>query len=88
MANSVQARKRARQPEKHRQLNASQRSMLRTYLKRVVAAIDAGDAGAASEAYKSATPIIDRMAGKGLIHKNKAARHKSRLNARIRALQA
>jgi small subunit ribosomal protein S20 len=88
LANSAQARKRARQAEKHRQLNASQRSMLRTYLKRVVAAIDAGDAGAATEAYKSATPIIDRMAGKGLIHKNKAARHKARLNAKIRALQA
>lgn len=88
MANSAQARKRARQGEKHRQLKASQRSMLRTYMKRVVNAIAAGDANAATEAYKTATPIIDRMAGKGLIHKNKAARHKSRMNARIRALQA
>ena len=88
MANSAQARKRARQGEKHRQLKASQRSMLRTYMKRVVNAIAAGDASAATEAYKTATPIIDRMAGKGLIHKNKAARHKSRMNARIRALQA
>ena len=88
MANSAQARKRARQGEKHRQLKASQRSMLRTYMKRVVNAIAAGDADAATEAYKTATPIIDRMAGKGLIHKNKAARHKSRMNARIRALQA
>lgn len=88
MANSAQARKRARQAEKHRQLNASQRSMLRTYIKRVLGAIDAGDADAATEAYKTATPIIDRMAGKGLIHKNKAARHKARLNARIRAIQA
>jgi small subunit ribosomal protein S20 len=88
VANSAQARKRARQTEKHRQLNASQRSMLRTYLKRVEGALATGDAGAASEAYKTATPIIDRMAGKGLIHKNKAARHKARLNARIRALEA
>jgi small subunit ribosomal protein S20 len=88
VANSAQARKRARQGEKHRQLKASQRSMLRTYMKRVVNAIAAGDANAATEAYKTATPIIDRMAGKGLIHKNKAARHKSRMNARIRALQA
>ncbi|RLA33284.1 MAG: 30S ribosomal protein S20 [Gammaproteobacteria bacterium] len=88
MANSAQARKRARQTEKHRQLNASQRSMLRTYIKRVLGAIDAGDADAAAEAYKTATPIIDRMAGKGLIHKNKAARHKARMNARIRAIQA
>ncbi len=87
MANSAQARKRARQGEKHRQLNASQRSMLRTHMKRVMNAIAAGDAAGASEAYKTATPIIDRMAGKGLIHKNKAARHKSRMNARIRALQ-
>jgi len=88
VANSAQARKRARQTEKHRQLNASQRSMLRTYIKRVLGAIDAGDADAAAEAYKTATPIIDRMAGKGLIHKNKAARHKARMNARIRAIQA
>jgi small subunit ribosomal protein S20 len=88
VANSAQARKRARQAERHRQLNASQRSMLRTRMKRVVNAIAAGDAEAASEAYKTASPIIDRMAGKGLIHKNKAARHKSRMNARIRALQA
>ena len=88
MANSAQARKRARQAEKHRQLNASQRSMLRTYMKRVVNAIAAGDASAAAEAYRTASPIIDRMACKGLIHKNKAARHKSRMNARIRALQA
>lgn len=88
MANSAQARKRARQAEKHRQLNASQRSMLRTYLKRVEGALAAGDSDAATEAYKTASPIIDRMAGKGLIHKNKAARHKARLNARIRAIQA
>ena len=88
MANSAQARKRARQAEKHRQLNASQRSMLRTYLKRVEGALAAGDSDAATEAYKTASPIIDRMAGKGLIHKNKAARHKARLNAKIRALQA
>ena len=60
--------------------------MLRTYIKNVVKAIDGGDKSAAEAAYKSAVPVIDSMAGKGLIHKNKAARHKSRLNARIRAL--
>ena len=49
---------------------------------------DAGDANAATEAYKTATPIIDRMAGKGLIHKNKAARHKSRLNQHVRSMQS
>ena len=86
MANSAQARKRAKQAELHRQRNASQRSTLRTAIKKVAAAINAGDANAAKEAYKTAVPLIDRMAGKGLIHANKAARHKSRLNQHIRAL--
>ena len=86
MANSAQATKRARQAENNRQRNASQRSMLRTAVKKVVAANDAGDADAAKEAYKGAVPLIDRMAGKGLIHANKAARHKSRLNQHIRSL--
>lgn len=62
------------------------RSMLRTYLKKVLKAAAAGDKSQAEQAYKAAVPVIDRMAGKGLIHKNKAARHKSRLNARVRAL--
>ncbi len=86
MANSPQAKKRARQAESNRVRNASQRSMLRTYIKKTVYAIEAGEKTAAEEAYKIAVPIIDRMATKGLIHKNKAARHKSRLNAKIRAL--
>ena len=86
MANSVQARKRARQAEKHRQRNAGIRSEMRTELKKVVTAIGAGDKAAAESALKSATPMLDSLAGKGLIHKNKAARHKSRLNAKIRAL--
>lgn len=86
MANSAQARKRVRQAEKSRGRNASQRSMMRTHLKRVVHAIDAGDKEAAEAAYKAAIPAIDRAAGKGLIHANKAARHKSRLNVRIKAL--
>ena len=84
MANSAQARKRARQAETHRKRNAGQRSMMRTYLKNVVKAIDSGDKKAAEDAYKAAVPVLDQMAGKGLIHKNKAARTKSRLNARIR----
>jgi len=87
LANSAQATKRARQAEKHRKHNASQRSMLRTYLKAVVKAIASGEQAAAQAAYKTAVPIIDRMANKRLIHKNKAARHKSRLNARIFAMQ-
>lgn len=88
MANFPQSRKRARQNVKRRQHNASLRSMVRTYLKKVVAAIDAKDVEAAKTAYTQAVPVIDRMADKGVIHKNKAARHKSRLSARIKALAA
>ncbi|PSS72971.1 30S ribosomal protein S20 [Shewanella algae] len=88
MANSKTAKKRALQSEKRRQHNASRRSMLRTYVKKVIAAIKAGDYKAATEAFAVAQPILDRMATKGLIHKNKAARHKARLNARIKALAA
>lgn len=88
MANSPQARKRARQAEKRRSHNASLRSLVRTNIKRVVAAIRSGDAERAREAYKKAVPVIDRMADKGIIHKNKAARHKSRLNAQIKAQAA
>jgi small subunit ribosomal protein S20 len=86
LANSAQARKRARQAEKHRQQNASRRSAMRTYLKKVLKAIASGDKAAATEAYKAAVPYIDRAANKGLIHANKAARHKSRLNAHIKAM--
>ena len=88
MANSAQAKKRARQNLKARKHNASLRSMVRTYIKRVIAAIAAGEHAAAAEAYKAAVPVIDRMADKGIIHKNKAARHKSRLNAQGKALAA
>ncbi|RLA04247.1 MAG: 30S ribosomal protein S20 [Gammaproteobacteria bacterium] len=84
MANTAQATKRAKQAEKNRQLNASQRSNMRTTIKKVIAAIEAGDRDAAKQAYDSAVPAIDRAAGKGLIHANKAARHKSRLNQHIR----
>jgi small subunit ribosomal protein S20 len=86
LANSAQARKRARQAEKHRQQNAGRRSEMRTELKKVIIAIEAGDKAAAEGAYKTAVPLLDSLAGKGLIHKNKAARHKSRLNAKIHAL--
>jgi small subunit ribosomal protein S20 len=86
LANSPQARKRARQAEKHRVRNAGMRSMMRTHVKKVVYAIEAGDKAAAETAYKDAVPVLDSMARKGLVHKNKAARHKSRLNAQIRAL--
>ncbi len=87
MANSPQARKRARQGETRRRQNASFRSMVRTYIKKVDAAIQGNDYAAATEALNAAVPVIDRMADKGIIHKNKAARHKSRLNTAVKALQ-
>lgn len=86
MANSPQAKKRARQAIKNRNRNASQRSMVRTYLKKVVAAIEEGNKEAATAAYNAAVPVLDRMADKGIFHKNKAARYKSRLNTKIKAL--
>ena len=86
MANSLSARKRARQAEKHRLRNAGQRSHVRTTIKKVLAAIEAGDKSAAEAAYKAAVPAIDRSVAKGLMHRNKAARHKSRLNKHVRSL--
>ena len=88
MANSPQAKKRARQAEKRRNHNASLRSVVRTMIKKVNAAIGSGDAAAARDAYDKAVPVIDRMADKGIIHKNKAARHKSRLSAAIKGMAA
>ena len=61
--------------------------MVRTYIKKVDAAIAGGDQSAASNAYSEAVPVIDSMADKGIIHKNKAARHKSRLNAAVKGMQ-
>lgn len=84
MANSPQSRKRARQAETRRQRNASQRSMVRTSIKKVRSAIASGDANAAAEALDAAVPVIDRMAQRGILHANQAARHKSRLSAGIR----
>ena len=86
MANSVSARKRANQAEQRRQANASRRSMMRTHLKATVAAIAAADKPAAEAAYKKAVPVLDSSATHGLISHNKAARHKSRLNAQIKAM--
>ena len=86
MANSAQAKKRARQNEKRRQHNASLRSMVRTYLKKVDAAIATGVHADAQQAYVSAVPVIDRMADKGIIHKNKAANTKSKLVKHVAAL--
>jgi small subunit ribosomal protein S20 len=86
LANTPSAAKRARQAEQRRARNASRRSILRTYIKKVVRAIEVKDKDAAQAAYSQAVPIIDRMVTQGIIHKNKAARHKSRLNAGVRAL--
>ena len=60
--------------------------MMRTCIKKVYYAIEAGDKAAAETAYKEAVPVIDRVAGKGLIHANKASRHKSRMNNNIRSM--
>jgi small subunit ribosomal protein S20 len=86
LANIKSAKKRARQSEVRRQRNTSARSMLRTAIKKVVKAIETKDKGAAEAAFKVAEPIMDRYSSRGLIHKNKASRHKSRLTAHIKAL--
>jgi small subunit ribosomal protein S20 len=86
MANTVQAKKRIRQNTKHYQHNTALSSMYRTYVKNVVNAVQAKDKKAAEEAFKSAVPVIDRMVSKGIVHKNKAARHKSRLASHIKAM--
>lgn len=88
MANTAQAKKRARQAEKRRQNNTAMRSQLRTALKKIHSAIVAKDKTAADASYRVAQPVIDKMVSKGIIHKNKAARHKSRLNAQIKDLAA
>jgi small subunit ribosomal protein S20 len=88
MANSAQAKKRARQSAEQNSHNASLRSALRTSIKAVRKAIAAGDKGVATEQFRKSTGIIDRIADKQIIHKNKAARHKSRLAAAVKALSA
>jgi small subunit ribosomal protein S20 len=86
LANTAQSKKRARQAEDNRQHNTPMRSRFRTAIKKVQAAITGGDKTAAENAYKEAISLIDKTKTKGLIHKNKAARHKARLNARIRSM--
>ena len=88
MANSAGSRKRARQQEKRRRHNASQRSMVRTQIKKVIAKIDAGNYDEAQAAFVAAQPVIDGMVNKGIMAKNQAARTKSRLNAKVKALKA
>lgn len=88
MANIKSAIKRARQNEKRRERNASARSMYRTYVKNVLKAVTEGNVEAAKVAFAKAQPIVDKAAGKGLIHKNKASRIISRLSAHIKAMAA
>jgi len=86
LANIASARKRARQAITRRAHNMALRSRMRTHVKKVETAIESGDKEAAASAYSAAVAILDNSAGKGLIHANKAARHKSRLNTRVKAM--
>jgi small subunit ribosomal protein S20 len=88
VANIKSAQKRARQAEKIRLHNMGLRSKMRTQIKAVISAVEKGDKDAAAAAYKEAVPVIDSMINKGIIKKNKAARHKSRLNKMVKALAA
>ena len=86
MANSPQAKKRARQNEKRFQVNKARRSRIRTYLRRVEEAIASGDKAAANDALKAAQPELMRGVSRGVYHKNTASRKMSRLSARVKAL--
>ena len=86
MANTAGARKAARQSEARRHHNASLRSTLRTAIKSVRTAINAGDKAKAQKIYRESVSVLDRIADKKIIHKNKASRHKSRLAAQVKAL--
>lgn len=86
MANTPQAKKRARQNEARYAINKMRRSRIRTYLRAVEEAIASGDAKAAAEALKAAQPELMRGVTKGVLHKNTAARKMSRLSSRVKAL--
>lgn len=88
MANIKSAEKRARQTIKRRAQNVATRSKLRTAVKSVVSAVNAGNKEEAAASLKAAIPVIDSMVNKGIIHRNKASRHKSALNARVKQLSA
>jgi small subunit ribosomal protein S20 len=88
VANIKSAKKRALQTEKRRLHNNSLRSMVRTHIKRVLKAVQAGDWEKSMAEFRAAQPVIDRIADKGVFTKNWAARTKSRLNARVKALKA
>lgn len=86
MANSPQAKKRARQNERRLEVNKARRSRIRTFIRKVEEAIEAGEKDAASAALKAAQPELMRGVSKGVYHKNTAARKMSRLAARVKAL--
>lgn len=86
LPNIKSSKKRVLTAEKARRRNVAARSRMRTLVKKVIAACQSGDKAAAQTAFREAEPVLDRAACKGLIHKNKAARHKSDLSARIKAL--
>jgi small subunit ribosomal protein S20 len=86
LANTKQSKKRARQSEKRRIHNHSRLSAMRTCIKKLLQAVQAGDKTAAQASYIATSSIIDKLAKKGYIHKNKAARHKSRLTAKLKAI--
>jgi small subunit ribosomal protein S20 len=87
VANTKSAEKAARQAQKHRVRNVALRSRMRTAVRSVTAAIAAKNKDSAVATYKEAVPVIDALVNKQIIHRNKAARHKSRLSAQIRAMQ-
>ncbi|MHB1587480.1 MAG: 30S ribosomal protein S20 [Acidiferrobacteraceae bacterium] len=86
MANTAQAKKRSRQNEQHRARNGALRSTMRTHIKKVLKAVQDKDKTGAQTAYRDAVSVIDRVASRGILHKNGAARYKSRLNDRVKAL--
>lgn len=86
MANTAQAIKRDRQSQKRNALRSAQRSQTRTSVKKTIKQIQAGDAAGAALQFKATTKTLDTMAGKGVIHRNKAARLKSRLSLSLKKL--
>lgn len=86
MANTAQARKRVRQAAKARNSNAAKKSVFRTSIKKVLKSISDKNSEQSKKDFIAAVSCIDKLVQKGLIHKNKAARHKSRLNSKIKAL--
>lgn len=88
MANHVSAAKRARQSEKRRLINRDRKGAMRTAIKGVLAAVEAGDAKAAAEALRVASSLIDGAGRRGVIHRNQASRRVSRLSAKVKGISA